>query len=57
MTNKTLTDILGETFATKGDLEALQEAMVQKILSTAEGSGGDLVPELFEPSISYPTWS
>lgn len=51
MTNKTLTDILGETFATKGDLEALQEAMVQKILTTAEGSGGDLVPELFDPDI------
>ncbi len=51
MVNQTLTDILGEQFATKGDLVALQDAMVQKMLSTAEGSGADLVPELFDPDL------
>lgn len=50
MTNQTLTDILGQQFVSKGDLEELQSAMMQKVLSTTSG-GGDLIPEVFDPEI------
>lgn len=48
--NQTMTELLGQQLATKGDLSELNEA-IQKVLNTADGSGGDLVPEVFDPDI------
>ena len=46
-----ITDIVEGNIATKSDLQGLEEALMQKVLNTADGSGGDLVPELFDPEI------